>query len=290
MVARLELYFLGLLICLVILFWAGKEWFTDKRVKKKIQIIYLIGFFTMFISFFPSVNAYEWCEKEGYQYCVEQKELINNQNLTSMIAINIYDSTGENYDTFMYRGFAIGGLYADVYYEGEELYYMPNLSSWDEACDENTFCSGMRINQNEMKNTYTLANLHEEYDECPLFVSVKCDYEAEWCEWAGIGWMKPPVFDCVHIRVAECFFDEDCLPEEYCDKTDNKTWRSWACKEIPANTTINPETRTKRSPEGYTIGKPSAGGYSPEYDINDVKKSFIDLLIGIIKGIGGWFS
>lgn len=240
----------------------------------------------------PIVTAHYWCEKEGYQYCVEQSEIINNKNLTSRIAINLYDTTGEQYTTFAYRGFAIGEFYADVYYEGEETYYIPNLTNWNETCDNQTmFCKGKRINQTTIKMTYTLAKTHEEYKECPLFISVKCDEKAEWCEWAGVGWLKPPIYDCTHIRITECFFDEDCKENQYCDKTNRYDWKKWACKEIIPNSTITTETRTKRNnSEGYTTTKPTSSGYSPTYNVTDAKKSIIDIIIGIIKGIGRWFG
>jgi len=286
---RYDLYWTGLIFCITIILWERKRiWFYNKA-RTKFIIIYFIGFLTMLLALtLPSVSAWNWCEKEGYQYCVEQTETINETKLTSKIAINLYDTTGEAYDTFLYRGFAIGEFYADVYHEGEEIFYIPNLTNWNETCDNETMsCKGTKINQTTAKATYTLGKLHDEYKECPLFISLKCHDKAEWCEWAGVGWLKKPnASGCVHIRVTECFFDEDCQQKEYCDKTNKYDWKNWTCKEIPPNTTI---TRTEREPTGYTA-KPSGGGYSPEYTIKDIAPSFWDMIVKIIKGIGRWFG
>jgi hypothetical protein len=257
----------------------------NNDIKKVLLAIYLL------LSIIPLVNAWEWCNKEGYQYCVEQTELVNGINLTSKIAVSLYDYEGNPYDEFIFSGFAIKGFYANIYYEGEQLYYTKNLSDWNEACDDELIsCQGTIIRTNNQTTTLTLGNIYDEYIGCPLFISLKCDEQAEWCEWAGMGYIKPINNTCSHIRVAECFYDDDCLTNQYCDKTNKINWETWTCKEIPLNSNITELTKTKREVEGYTTAKISAGGYSPTYDVTDVKKSIIDIIIGILKGIGQLFG
>jgi hypothetical protein len=242
----------------------------------------------------PSANAYNWCNKEGYQYCVEQTENIKGINITSRIAINLYDDTGDTYDRFVFSGFAIKGFYADIYYEGEQLYYVTNLTNWKEACNNETEewtdppCVGT-ILQTGQSTTIKLGSLHEEYIGCPLFISLKCDNTAEWCAWAGMGYIKPQNNTCPHIRITECYYDEDCLPKQYCNKTNRNNWKTWTCSQIPEN--ITQENRTTRNnSRGYTIAKPKAYGYSPQYSPEDLPKSFFDTIVKIIRAIGNFFS
>lgn len=240
---------------------------------------------TLLFLLIPLVSAWEWCEKPGYQYCIEQKGIYGKENLTSKIAINLYDYSGESYDSFLWRGFAIKTFYADVYYEGQELYYSPNLSKWEEACpNETNTCKGERIFAKENPARLILGMENQEYEECPLFISVQCDKTGEWCVWSGMGWLKDSEYDCAHIRVTECFFDDDCQENEICDKTNTRNWRNWTCKEAPENTTRT--TRTEQA-NRRTI---SAGGYSPEYTQKDFVPNFIETIINFIKGIGKIFG
>ena len=250
--------------------------------------------FLMILLILPMINAYNWCEKEGYQYCVEQTELIKGVNITSRIAVNLYDDKGDSYDRFSFSGFAIKGFYADIYHEGEELFYTTNLTKWEDACVKNWTeppCVGTRIKSNGTI-TIKLGNLYDEYIGCPLFISMKCDEPVGWCEWAGMGYIKPQNNTCSHIRVAECFYDEDCLPNQYCDKSDRYNWKNWACKENPLNITINETNRTTRNnSRGYTqIAHPKGYGYSPTYTAEDIAPSLWDTIVKIIRGIGSFFS
>lgn len=242
----------------------------------------------------PSVSAWNWCNQTGYEYCVEQTEQIKGINITSKIAINLYDDKGDTYDRFAFSGFAIKGFYADIYNEGEELFYVTNLTNWKEACAENWTeppCKGTRLQTNGTI-TIKLGNLYDEYIGCPILISMKCNDDAEWCEWAGVGYIKPLNNTCSHIRVTECFYDEDCQENQYCDKSDKITWKNWTCKETPKNITIENNTRTTRNnSRGYTIlAKPKAYGYSPTYTPEDLPKSFFDTIVKIIRAIGNFFS
>jgi len=255
---------------------------TTTSIKDKKQRTLLMIIFLLLI---PFASAWEWCDVPDYQYCVEQKGTYGKENLTSKIAINLYDYSGESYDSFLWRGFAIKNFYADVYYEGQELYYSPNLSSWELACPNETIsCGGTRIFPKTNPTTITFGELGDEYDECPLFISVQCDSKGEYCVWSGVGWLKDEVYDCVHIRVAECFYDDDCQENEICDKTNIKNWRTWNCKEAPENSTRN--IRTEQA-NRRTI---SAGGYSPQYDQKDAKNALIDIIVKFFQGIGKLFG
>ena len=147
-------------------------------------------------------------------------------------------------------------------------------------------CQGAMINTQNNKITLKLASLNDEYIGCPLFISVKCDEQVEWCEWAGIGYLKPQNSDCSHIRIINCLYDNDCSENQICNNPDKYDWRKRNCQEQQNNQTrtIRPETT------GYTIMPPSKHGYSPQYVPEDLPKSFFDTIVKIIRAIGNFFS
>ena len=293
---RYDLLLTGFLLCLTIILWVGKNlWIADKMmVKTKFDIIYIIGMIIFILALLmPSVNAYNWCEKEGYDYCVEQKETIKGETLTSKIAINLYDEKGDKYDKFSFSGFAIGGFYADIYYEGQEIYINKNITSWDKACTNQTgimICKGEMMRTEGKKITLQLSRFHEEYIGCPLFISKLCNDNIEWCEWAGIGYLSPINNTCPHIRVTECYYDEDCPSNQYCDKISDKyNWKNWTCKERPPE--VNNITNTTRNnSRGYTTNKPTGNGNTFTYNAEDLAPSLWDNIIKILKSIGNFFS
>ena len=227
----------------------------------------------------PLASAWQWCNQTGYESCVEHTEIKEGANITSRLALNLYDLNGNSYDVFSFSGFAVRGFYADVFYTGEELYYATNLSNISNSCDGNSYCAGTLLNQTNQSATYLMADLHEEYVGCPLFISLLCNYSVDWCAWAAMGYQKPSNNTCPHIRVTECYNDIDCGVGRSCNKSDAQNWKNWHCQLNSSWVPITPP-----SPPNHNL--PSGGGnylnqhnsYSPTYVKSDLKPIVIDAM------------
>lgn len=232
-------------------------------------------------------STYNFCNESGYNYCI-----INNyNNLSTKIIMNLIDEKGDNYQEFAYNGYAIKGFYAIINYDGDRLFYNPKLTNWDDECPNNNlpFCEGIIIENNEKKEIFlTLANIGEEYIDCPSFTTIKCD--EKYCSWASIGYLKENNNDCAHIRVVECKEDNDCLEKQICNKNNLYNWRTWKCtnKSIEEKPIVDEPTNKD---DYSTYDEPSSrSGYIPTYDASDASPVIFDVIIKIIHSIGSIFG
>jgi hypothetical protein len=187
--------------------------------------------------FVYKIYAWEDCQMPGYSDCIMQNSSYDvvDENGTiitgyafAKLAVTIYDDRGILYKTFNPSSWALGGVYADIYYEGNELWYLHNMSNWSSACDEYG-CQGMLL---DSSGVYQIAALGDEYVWCPTFIAA--DYEADGgYAWAGLGYPKPIGNTCCHVRVARCIDDSNCQNNYHCHKdwwNKSNNWREWSCQ------------------------------------------------------------
>jgi hypothetical protein len=231
-----------------------------------------------------------------------------------LIAWTIRDDRGWSYEDFAPSSFAVGSVYVDIYYEGDELWYLHNLTDWsNETINAYTNLNGPG-QLLDGSGYYQLASLLDEYTGCPVFVALAYanqtwtdESNVSWIDfgWAGAGYLKPENNTCSHIRVVQCLVDVDCPSNEYCERPDKYSWRNWSCQLAPSNMTLDKAPVIKMTGNNYL--KAGAGGgdcYTPNYEKLDLQNIAIDLVatplasfiqyidlifVAVIIGLGGIF-
>lgn len=202
--------------------------------------------FIIIFCFFLTINfvsSWDYCYLEGYQQCINKTITTNDglNILSAKIAISLIDGRGFDYSQFQGSSWAVKGLYAHIYYEGDELWYTKNINNWSNVCNNNN-CSGLLFNNSgyyKLNNSgyYQLATIGDEYVDCPGFTSVYLHPTGY--VWVSAGYKMPINNTCCHIRVTECILDNDCiLYKEYC-KREGLNWQNWSCQQKNINTLIS---------------------------------------------------
>jgi len=242
---------------------------------------YLMRIFTyliLLLSLFSiSVLA---CSIPGYEICTEQNMTFDDTWLYTKVAFSIKDERGLSYWDFHASSFAVGGMYVNVYYEGDELWYLYNLSNWSDACTP-AACAGILLNGS---GYYQLASLGDEYIGCPAFVSVT--YGLNNYVWVGGAYyLKPLDNTCCHIRIVRCLTDDDCGLNEYCNKTGH--WRNWSCQIRERSVNLSEEIPEIDETITYPVSDPIyLGGnylsfedcYVPNYNRADLNNIVVDVV------------
>lgn len=267
------------------------------------KVICIFTYPIILLLLFPILISANWgfCELPDYINCVENNFTYQDEIIHSKIAWTMIDDRGLTYEQFAPSSFAVGNVYVHIYYEGDELWYLYNLTDWsNETIDKYTTLGGPGILL-DGSGYYKLASLLDEYVGCPVFVALAYSNQTwfdenntEWITygWAGAGYLKPKNNTCSHIRVVECLANIDCPDDEYCKRSDNLTWRAWSCQPIPDDMKVDKTPVVKNSFMGtnYLSGAGGGSGYTPTYEKSDIRNIFIDLVATPLVSFIQWID
>lgn len=172
------------------------------------------------LAFFVSASGSD-CSQGGYDYCYQGT---NGDNFAK-IFYSIKDDNGKI--NFNSDGYAVGELYLDYGYQGDEIYFIENLPGWSTIIADEYELSrsdnGLITAISTSNNQWRLAKRGEEYNECPILCAYDTDYD--YYVDACYGWLGS---SCSTLKVVECASDSDCSSNEVCDKSGS--WEDWECK------------------------------------------------------------
>lgn len=193
------------------------------KIKSKTKNLAIISLFLFSLFFIPAISASEGnCNKAGYSYCEQG-------SYGDALAKVYYTIKDQSSDGSPGGGYAIGKLYVDIGFEGDQLYYIEALRNWDDMnCDEYGCDSSSGEFSQITAGDITLKRSGQ-YDGCPTFAV--WDKTGDYWAWTGRGWIGSD--NCLDYKVVECQIDSDCSSGQICN-TDGG-WENWACESVPEN-------------------------------------------------------